>query len=132
MRKDAAGRAENETKVGSGGSWHTDIEYEVEPIYVSMFLVHKAPVSRKAKGGTWVTAPAVRCLSSRLCIRKTTSFISHLLAKQGNADGYFDGSDEELMRLRRDLPLNGETAFADTAAAFAALDAAEQAALELV
>ena len=45
-----------------------------------------------------------------------------LLAEQANADGYFDGSDEELMRLRRDLPLNGETAFADTAAAFAALD----------
>jgi alpha-ketoglutarate-dependent taurine dioxygenase len=45
------------SRVGSGGSWHTDIEYEVEPIYVSMFLVHKAPVSRRAKGGTWVTAP---------------------------------------------------------------------------
>lgn len=98
-------KEESTPRVGSGGSWHTDIEYEVEPIYVSMFLVHKAPVSRTAKGGTWVTAPE-------------------------NNDSYFEGSDEELMRLRRDLPLNGETAFADTAAAFAALDPAEQDALE--
>ena len=36
------------------------------------------------------------------------------------------------MRLRRALPLNGETAFADTAAAFAALDPAEQGVLEKV
>ena len=48
---------ESAPSVGSGGSWHTDIEYEVEPIHVSMFLVHKAPVSRRAKGGTWVAAP---------------------------------------------------------------------------
>ena len=48
---------EGAQKVGSGGSWHTDIEYEIEPIYVSMFLVHKAPVSRSADGGTWVAAP---------------------------------------------------------------------------
>ena len=38
----------------------------------------------------------------------------------------------ELMRLRKRLPLNGETAFADTAAAFAALPPTEQAALEQV
>ena len=36
------------------------------------------------------------------------------------------------MRLRKCLPLNGETAFADTAAAFAALPPTEQAALEQV
>jgi alpha-ketoglutarate-dependent taurine dioxygenase len=35
-------------------------------------------------------------------------------------------SDPELLRLRRALPLNGETAFADTAAAFAALSSKEQ------
>ena len=51
---------------------------------------------------------------------------------QNNDGSYFDGSDEELMRLRRQLPLNGETPFADTAAAFAALEPAEQAALEKV
>ena len=97
-----------EVDVGGGGSWHTDIEYEPEPIHVSMFLVHKAPVSRNAQpGGTWVADP-------------------------GKSGGYFDGSEEELMRLRNVLPLNGETAFADTAAAFAALPADEQAALEKV
>ena len=51
---------------------------------------------------------------------------------QINDGSYFDGSDAELMRLRRELPLNGETAFADTAAAFAALEPAEQVALETV
>ena len=38
-------------------------------------------------------------------------------------------SDPELVRLRSALPLNGETAFADTAAAFAALSASERAVL---
>ena len=95
-----------EVDVGGGGSWHTDIEYEPLPIHVSMFLVHKAPVSRNTQpGGTWVADP-------------------------GKSGGYFDGSDPELTRLRGVLPLNGETAFADTVAAFAALPADEQAALE--
>ncbi len=97
-------------QVGSGGSWHTDIEYEPLPIYVSMFLAHKAPISRAAPGGYWVRDPDV-----------------------GDAQRfgpYFEDSDAELMRRRKDLPLNGETAFADTAAAFAALPPAEQAELE--
>ena len=55
-----------------------------------------------------------------------------MLSDQENGGSYFDGSDEELMRLRKHLPLNGETAFADTAAAFAALDPAKQSALEQV
>jgi alpha-ketoglutarate-dependent taurine dioxygenase len=96
--------------VGSGGSWHTDIEYEPLPIYVSMFLAHKSPTSRDAPGGYWVQDSDV-----------------------GDAQRfgpYFEDSDAELMRLRKDLPLNGETAFADTAAAFAALSPAEQAELE--
>ena len=38
--------------------------------------------------------------------------------------------DPELIQRRQQLPLNGETAFADTAAAFAALPPAEQALLE--
>ena len=50
----------------------------------------------------------------------------------GKAHPYYEGSDRELMRLRKCLPLNGETAFADTAAAFAALPPTEQAALEQV
>ena len=36
-------------QVGGGGSWHTDIEYEPEPIYVSMFLVQKAPVRKPTR-----------------------------------------------------------------------------------
>ena len=93
--------------VTGGGSWHTDIEYEPLPIYVSMFLAHKSPVD--APGGNWVQAP-----------------------EDDKAHPYYEGSDSELMRLRKRLPLNGETAFADTAAAFAALPPTEQAALEQV
>lgn len=93
----------------AGQSWHTDVEYEPLPIYVSMFLVHHMPVSRDAAGGTWVPEPSDHA-----------------------ADRYFEGSDDALMRLRRRLPLNGETAYADTAAAFAALPADQRAALEKV
>ena len=93
-----------ESQVSQGGSWHTDIEYEVLPIYVSMFFVHKSPVARQAPNGYWV--------------------------EDLDKDPYLEGSSEELMRLRKQLPLNGETPFADTAAAFAALPLAEQAALE--
>jgi alpha-ketoglutarate-dependent taurine dioxygenase len=100
-RKDAG-----PVRVSGGGSWHTDIEYEPLPIYVSMFLVHRSPVSRDAASGTWVTDSA------------------------GGSHPYLEDSDAELMRLRTRLPLNGETAFADTAAAFAALDAGEQADLD--
>ncbi|MBT5533936.1 hypothetical protein HOK31_12800, partial [Candidatus Poribacteria bacterium] len=96
-------------RVTAGGSWHTDIEYEPLPIYVSMFLVHKSPVARNAETGTWVEDPT-----------------------DGSDDirPYLDGSDAELYRLRKTLPLNGETAFADTAAALAALPPSEQASLE--
>ena len=100
---------QNTVQVSRGGSWHTDIEYEPLPIYVSMFLVHKASVARNAPGGYWVEDP-----------------------DQGDPHPYFEGSDDALMRLRKRLPLNGETAFADTAAAFAALPPAEQAELERV
>ena len=79
-----------------GGSWHTDIEYEPLPIYVSMFLVHAVPTRRDAPGGDWVASNSER-------------------------HPYFEGADAELMRRRLRLPRNGETAFADTAAAFAAL-----------
>lgn len=91
---------QGEQRVGGGGSWHTDIEYEPLPIYVSMFLVHAVPTRRDAPSGNWVT---------------------------GNGKHpYFDGADTELMRRRLQLPRNGETAYTDTAAAFAALPAAEQ------
>ena len=95
--------------VSMGGSWHTDIEYEPLPIYVSMFLAHHAPVRRDAPGGTWVAQPDL---------------------EGAPAAPYFDDSDPELLRLRKALPLNGETSFADTAAAFAALPPERQAELE--
>ncbi len=100
----------DKTRLKDGGTWHTDIEYEPLPIYVSMFLAHHVPVAREAQNGQWVDPPA-----------DTT----------GPAP-YFPGSDDELMALRKHLPLNGETAFADTAAAFAALPPEEQARLEAV
>ncbi len=84
-----------------GGSWHTDIEYEALPIYVSMFLAQHVPVARRAPGGTWVPPPS------------------------GTAPYHAD-ADAELLRRRLQLPRNGETAFADTAGAFAALSAREQ------
>ena len=93
----------------TGGSWHTDIEYEPLPIYVSMFLAHHLPARRDAPGGTWVARPDLA---------------------GAPASPYFEGSGAELMRLRKALPLNGETAFADTAAAFAALPAERQELLE--
>lgn len=93
-----------------GGSWHTDIEYEALPIYVSMFLAHKLPESRDAEGGSWVADPT-NCGSKHA--------------------PYFEGSDPELYRLRHKLPLNGETSFSDTAAAFSALPESEQESLEL-
>lgn len=96
-------------KVTRGGLWHTDIEYEPLPIYVSMFLVHKSPNSRNAETGTWVNEPT---------------------KDYNDVAPYPEGSDAELYRLRAALPLNGETPFADTAAAFAALPLSEQAALE--
>ena len=88
-----------------GGIWHTDIEYEPLPIYVSMFLVQCAPTSRDADGH-WVSAPE---------------------SSPNMPQPYLAGSSEELMARRKRLPRDGETAFVDTVAAFAALPAAEQA-----
>jgi len=89
-------------QVGQSGSWHTDIEYEPLPIYVSMFLCHHAPTSR-GPGGTWVEMPDL-----------------------SDPRPYLADSDHGLLKLRKDLPLNGETSFADTAAAFASLSQEEQ------
>ncbi|MEM7030638.1 MAG: TauD/TfdA family dioxygenase [Chloroflexota bacterium] len=100
---------EGESGVSRGGAWHTDIEYEPLPIYVSMFLAHRMPIVRDAPDGNWVQAPA-----------------------DDDPRPYFEGSSAELIRLRKQLPLNGETAFADTAASFAALPAEEQAELEQI
>ena len=96
-----------EPQIKGGGSWHTDIEYEPLPIYVSMFLAHSMPVLRDAEGAHWVKVP--------------------------DSDGrktHLEGSNENLARLRKQLPLNGETAFADTVSAFADLPPEEQTRLE--
>ena len=90
-------------------TWHTDIEHHAIPLHVSMFLVHEAPVSRDAPGGTWVP-----------------EWVPDPQSDGPQTDRYPEDSDPELLRLRRALPLNGETAYADTAAAFAALPRAEQ------
>ena len=72
-----AGQAgEGETRIRAGGSWHTDIEYEPLPIYVSMFLTHKMPVARNAPGGTWIPASN----------------------DDDDPHPYYEGSSDELMR----------------------------------
>ncbi len=100
--------SEGDVQIRGGGSWHTDIEYESLPIYVSMFLAHHSPTARDRHSNTWIQAPG-----------PTTH-------------PYYEDSDEALMQLRLQLPLNGETAFADTAAAFAALPSEEQEVLQKV
>ena len=72
-----------------------------------MFLVHQSPVSRNALGKNWVEVPNA-------------------------TNPYLEGSCNELMQKRMRLPLNGETAFVDTASAFAALPSSEQLALEQI
>ena len=99
----------DKSRLKNGGTWHTDIEYEPLPIYVSMFLVQHAPIARNGSNGQWIDLQA-----------------------ESGPEPYFPGSDGDLMSLRKDLPLNGETAYTDTAAAFAALPEEEQTKLELI
>ena len=106
-----AGERQAARQLFRGSSWHTDIESDPVPLWVSMFLVHKVPVARDAPGGTWICDPQL---------------------EDPRTFPYFEDSDPELMRLRKRLPLNGETAYVDTAAAFAALPDAEQARLSTI
>ena len=100
--------AEQDEQLASGLHWHTDIEFEPEPLSTSMFFVQNVPRSREAAGGTWV--PDVLPV-----------------------DGFYHPkSPTELMNRRLRLPLNGETAYADTAAAFADLPSEKREALEQV
>ena len=99
----------DKSRLKDGGTWHTDIEYEPLPLCVSMFLVHLVPIARDASNGHWVD-PSVNA----------------------GPEPYFPDAESELMSLRKDLPLNGETAYADTAAAFSALSQEEQTKLEAV
>ena len=130
----------------AGGSWHTDIEYEPLPMHVSMFLVQRTPsVPNAVKPTTAVKEEAQAGEGSGVgsgvgstanvedhspdTASKTWAHINHGADHDGP---YCSGSSADLMRLRMALPLNGETPFADTTAAFAALSAAEQEALERV
>jgi len=88
-------------EISGGQHWHTDIEFEPVPLSTSMFLVDNVP-TRRDDAGTWVANP-------------------------GNEPGFYHpGSGALLTERRQALPLNGETAYADTAAAYDGLAADEQ------
>lgn len=94
-------------QISGGQHWHTDIEFEPVPLSTSMFLVHHVP-TRRDEAGNWVHNPG------------------------NEPDFYHPDSSELLNQLRQNLPLNGETAYADTAAAYQALPAEEQRRLDRV
>ena len=101
------GSGPNQTEqITSGLHWHTDIEFEPVPLSTSMFYVQRAPTSRNAKQGTWVDdVPPVEGF-------------------------YHPDSDATLNERRLVLPLNGETAYADTVRAFADLPEEQRQQLE--
>ncbi len=97
---------DQQEQLASGLHWHTDIEFEPVPLSTSMFYVQRAPTSRNATNGTWVDdVPPV--------------------------DGFYHPDSGATLNERRlALPLNGETAYADTVRAFADLPAEKQQQLE--
>ena len=86
--------------------WHTDIEFEPVPLSTSMFYVQCAPSTRKPDTGKWIDDVPPQ------------------------AGFYHPESDVTLNERRLAMPLNGETAYADTVRAFADLPAEKQAELE--
>ena len=96
-----SGRDEKE-QLASGLHWHTDIEFEPVPLSTSMFYVQSVPTTRNAEDGSWVP---------------------DVLPEEGF---YHPESPNELTARRLSLPLDGGTAYADTAAAFADLPEARQ------
>ncbi|MGB1342017.1 MAG: TauD/TfdA dioxygenase family protein [Pseudomonadales bacterium] len=91
-----SGPDKQEAVVG-GLHWHTDIEFEPTPLSTSMFYVQAAPSTRNSAGGQWV---------------------DHVPREAGF---YHPDSPADLTERRNALPLNGETAYADTASAYADL-----------
>ncbi len=91
-----------------GQHWHTDIEFQPIPLSTSMFYVQQVPTNRSRGEGTWVTNPP-----------REPGF-------------YHPDSAPELAERRETLPLNGETAYTDTAAAYAALPAEQRRELDEV
>lgn len=100
-----SGADKAEQSIG-GLHWHTDIEFEPIPLSTSMFYVQHVPSTRNSPEGTWVSN-----------IPREPGF-------------YHPDSPVELAERRAVLPLNGETAYADTAAAFADLPETERHQLE--
>ena len=102
------GSGPDATPVVTGGQhWHTDIEFEPVPLSTSMFLVQHVPTTR-GEHGTWVINPP-------------------------REPGFYHPDSPELLAQRREaLPLNGETAYADTAAVYRALDSDERAELDQI
>ena len=98
--------AEKEEQIASGLHWHTDIEFEPVPLSTSMFFVQLAPTTRNSPNNTWVSD------------------------KRPDEGFYHPDSNPVLNQRRFDLPLNGETAYADTARAFADLPEVRQRELE--
>jgi len=99
---------DKQEKVVGGLHWHTDIEFEPIPLSTSMFYVQSVPTTRNSPDGNWV---------------------SDLPREPGF---YHPDSPAELARRREGLPLNGETAYTNTAAAYADLADEEKAELDKV
>ena len=95
-------------ETASGLHWHTDIEFEPVPLSTSMFYVQYVPTSRQSDTGAWVNDV------------------------QPKPDFYHPESDPILNARRLALPLNGETAYADTAQAFSDLPSEQQIELEKI
>ena len=111
--KNGEDQVATQVRPGPGGYWHTDQDHERISCAATMFLVQKSPTARDPESGTWI---------------KETSW-----DKEKNAEFYtLPGAPDELRRLRNNMSLNGETPFADTAAAFAALPKEEQERLEKI
>ena len=86
--------------------WHTDIEFEPDPLSTSMFYVQRAPLTRRSDTGNWIKDVP-------------------------SGEGFYHReSSAVLTEWRLAMPLNGETAYADTVRAFADLPAQQQAELE--
>ena len=103
------GGGPDKTPEAAGGQhWHTDIEFEPIPLSTSFFYVQCAPTARETSQNTWVTNPP-----------REPGF-------------YHPESPKHLSELREALPLNGETAYADTAAAYADLSEKDRERLDKV
>ena len=98
--------SDKDEQYGCSLHWHTDIEFEPVPLSTSMFYVQCAPIARRPDTGNWI-----------LDVPPAEGF-------------YHPDSGATLTARRLAMPLNGETAYADTVRAFADLPLQEQAKLE--